>query len=190
MTCDQRAKLELLNLNRNLDCILEYRLDSYRAYSGRSISQNRILFLDPRICPTRLKRLASHESDRDDVTYLGLLRDGGLEDINHNKIVGLRVQRTGDRNGRRGKKYRRSETCASSSREFISAKDRGFSEFARLRRGSRSPLAGWLAGWMDAPSRIDAGRQAAPRCRATRRPDCRLPIGRGAREIARARRGG
>lgn len=23
-----------------------------------------------------------------------------------------------------------------------------------------SPLAGWLAGWMDAPSRIDAGRQA------------------------------
>jgi len=55
---------------------------------------------------------------------------------------------------------------------------------------SRSPLAGrpagWLAGWMDAPSRIDADKQAAPRCRATRRPDCRLLIGRGAREIRRA----
>lgn len=33
---------------------------------------------------------------------------------------------------------------------------------------------------------MPAGRQAAPRCRATRRPDCRLPIGRGAREITRA----
>lgn len=59
-------------------------------------------------------------------------------------------------------------------------RDRRFtSDPARFSGSARSgsPLAGWLAGWLDAPSRIDAGRQvgrqAAPRCRATRRLDCR-----------------